>query len=105
MRHAAPGQVALGRVKKEAEQAMDKEPATVFLHGLCFSFCLHGPDQSLPRVPSVTGLWPEVYEINKPSLPQGAFGQGVHHSNRKLTRALVNGMLLKHASIKPLHLL
>ena len=37
---ATPGEVVLGSIRKEAEQAMENKPVSSILHGLCFSSCL-----------------------------------------------------------------
>jgi hypothetical protein len=40
---AIPGQVVLGSIRKQAEQAMGNKPVSSTLHGLCISSCLQVP--------------------------------------------------------------
>lgn len=68
-----PGQVALGCIRKQAEQAMAIEPVTSIPPWLLLSF--------LPWLPIVMDCELEVY--NKPSPTPRLFRLGVYHSNRE----------------------
>ena len=57
--------------------------------------------QFLPWLPLMADCGLRYMRVNKPFLPQVAFGQSVYRSNRKQTRMDGNWMLLKSTSINP----
>ena len=59
---ATPGLVALGSIRKQAEQAMESKLVSSTLHSLCISSCLQdlAPFEFLSRLPSVMNSDVEV---------------------------------------------
>lgn len=80
---ATPRQVTQDGLRKQAGQPWEARQWAVLLPGL-WSFA-SGLLPLLPAVASFSGLWPGIYETNKPFPPWAAFGRCFYHSNRKPT--------------------